>query len=140
MYCSQASIIRAPLISKKAVLSGLYKTGRHHGGHHGPTIIITCHYWCCYGGAEAGGLCVSYVVKAHRESLQAMARGGELGGEEARVIKYLGHELRGLRQMMMVEEAPFQQSWLSSDDSSGSDEESNVFQVSSIPSYMAMAE
>ena len=46
-----------------------------------------------------GGVC-----SRHRDSLPAMVRWGEQGGEEARVVTYLGHELRGLQEMMMVDD------------------------------------
>ena len=85
---------------------------------------------------------VGYVLdmwSRHRDSLRAMACGGEIGVEEARVVKHLGHELRGLWEMMIWEDddEELQQSWSSSDDDSdGNDsEEKEWSQVSlTIPS------
>ena len=82
---------------------------------------------------------VSDMWSRHRDSLRAMACGGEIGVEEARVVKHLGHELRGLWEMMIWEDddEELQQSWSSSDDDSdGNDsEEKEWSQVSlTIPS------
>ena len=76
-------------------------------------------------------VCVSAMWSRHRDSLRAMACEGEIGGEEAqRVVEYMGHELRDLGDMMMMNKGDrHQQYQQSSDDehddggsSSGSEE------------------
>ena len=75
-------------------------------------------------------VCVSAMWSRHRDSLRAMACEGEIRGEEAqRVVDYMGHELRDLGDMMMMNKGDrhqhqYQQSSDDHDDgsSSGSEE------------------
>ena len=68
----------------------------------------------------------------HRDSLQSLAAGGEVRGEEARVVERLGCELRELCDMMVVVDESSSSSSCSGRSSSGSsDGGDEVGQVSS---------